>query len=159
MIHHPIVLIPKVVVLLILVAVLIVLHSVLSPSEFRVAVFVASGLFIGFCVVLWVFVIKTLKNPQSKLKKASVLSHQARAKDGFTASRDEFASLVGKRGVTLTPLNPSGKAEFDGRRIPVLTDAEFIDAGVPVEVIEAKGSKVVVKAVEPSDSRQQAAEP
>ncbi|MFH1732431.1 MAG: NfeD family protein, partial [Planctomycetota bacterium] len=88
-----------------------------------------------------------LKNPESWINKASVLSHRARSEDGFTASSNEYADLVGKRGVAVTPLKPSGKASFGGKRITVLADGEYVDAGSPVEVVEARGAKVVVATV------------
>lgn len=147
MIHHPIVLVPKLVVLAIIIVILVILHGVLPPDQFLVAVWIAIGTFAVFCIVLWTVVFRMLKNPESWINKVSVLSHRARSEDGFTASSNEYADLVGKRGVAVTPLNPSGKAAFDGKRIVVLADGEYIDAGSPVEVIEARGAKVVVAAV------------
>ena len=54
MIHHPVVLCSKVVVLLVLAIVLIVLHGVLGPEEFRVAVYVSVGVFAVAVVGIWV---------------------------------------------------------------------------------------------------------
>ena len=145
MIHHPIVLVPKLVVLAIIVVALVILHGALPPDEFLVAVWIALGGFILFCIVLWIVAFKLLTHPKSKLGKASVLSHQERSEDDYSAASNEYADLVGKRGVAVTPLNPSGKAEFDGRRLPVLADGEFIEAGAPVVVTRAQGSKILVE--------------
>ena len=151
MIHHPIILVPKLVVLAIIGVVLVILHGTLAPDEFIVAVWIAVGSFIAFCVVLWIVAFKMLTNPNSSVNKASVLSHRASSEGSFAASTNELADLVGKRGVAVTPLNPSGNATFDGKRISVLADGQYIDVGSPVEVIEAKGMKVLVVSVQEPD--------
>ncbi len=53
--------------------------------------------------------------------------------------------LVGMSDVALTPLHPAGAARFDGDRLDVVTSGEFLDAGVPVRIIEARGSRIVVQ--------------
>lgn len=53
--------------------------------------------------------------------------------------------LLGRRGVAFTPLVPSGKARFDDELVDVLTDGEFVDRGLPVEVVEVRGNRVVVR--------------
>jgi membrane-bound serine protease (ClpP class) len=52
--------------------------------------------------------------------------------------------LVGIVGTALTPLRPAGIAELDGRRVDVVSDGEFIDAGMAVEVVVEAGNRVVV---------------
>jgi len=60
--------------------------------------------------------------------------------------REEY-SLVGSRGVALTPLRPSGIAWIGGRRIDVVTEGDWIEAGAPVEVIMDTGYRRVVQAL------------
>ncbi|MFC1451834.1 NfeD family protein [Verrucomicrobiota bacterium] len=145
MIHHPVILVPKLVVLGIIIIVLITLHGILSPSQFRAAVAAGVVLFIAASVAIWIVAAKLLANPDSKIAKATVLSHEAKAEDGFKASSDQFASLVGKRGVAVSNLNPAGTALVEEKRIPVMTDGEFIEATSPVIVVQARGAKVVVR--------------
>ena len=45
-----------------------------------------------------------------------------------------------------TPLRSAG-CTIDGNRIDAVSEAEFIDKGVEVEVIKIEGSKIVVKKV------------
>lgn len=148
MIHHPIVLVPKFIVLGIIMIVLIVLHGILPPDEFRVAVIVCTVGFVVFSLALWAIALKMLSNPDSKLAKASILSHEAGMGEGCTACADEFGDLVGQEGQATSALRPSGTAVVCGRRIPVVTLGDFVASGATIEVVEAQGSKVVVKAVE-----------
>jgi membrane-bound ClpP family serine protease len=67
--------------------------------------------------------------------------------DEAPATDAEASPLVGRYGVTVTPLRPSGAAEFDNRRVDVVSEGVPIDAGAWVKCIEAKGARVVVRAV------------
>lgn len=54
------------------------------------------------------------------------------------------AQLLGGFGVTVTPLRPSGAAEIHGRRVDVVTDGVFIEAGKSIKVVSIEGTRVVV---------------
>jgi membrane-bound serine protease (ClpP class) len=56
-------------------------------------------------------------------------------------------SLAGKRGIAVTTLRPSGKAEIEGRIYPVEGDGVFIEAGTSLEVIQVRGNRIVVRAL------------
>jgi membrane-bound serine protease (ClpP class) len=56
----------------------------------------------------------------------------------------DLDALVGKRGVSLTPLRPSGKALVEGRRLDVLTRGELLDDGVAIEVLRVEGNRIFV---------------
>ena len=152
MIHHPVILVPKLVVLGIIIVVLIILHGILTPSQFRVAIAAGVVIFIAASVAIWVVAAKLLSDPDSKIGKASVLFYQAKAEDGFTASPDQFTSLIGKQGVAVSNLNPAGTALVEENRIAVMTDGEFVEANSPIEVVQARGSKVVVTGLKPQES-------
>ncbi len=57
----------------------------------------------------------------------------------------DFSDLLGQRGITTTPLFPSGKARFNGRLVDVIARGEVIDRGVEVVVAEVRGNHVVVQ--------------
>ncbi len=57
----------------------------------------------------------------------------------------DYEHLLGKLGLTTTPLVPAGKAVFDDELINVVSDGELIDADVSVEVVEIVGYRVVVQ--------------
>ena len=56
------------------------------------------------------------------------------------------SELVGKTGVAITILRPSGIAEFEGNRVSVSTSGEFIQKGETVTVIKAEGMHILVRA-------------
>jgi membrane-bound serine protease (ClpP class) len=78
--------------------------------------------------------------PRTRAGKALVLN--AKITDQHVGG--ELAALAGQRGVALTDLRPAGAVEIGGRRIDVVTDGQFVESGVEVEVSSVEGSRVVV---------------
>ena len=154
MIHHPVVVGIKLVLLVVMVVVLVSLYGVLSPAQFGLAVLISVAVFLGLVVLLWIIVFKLLGRPDSKLARQMILSHQARSEDGYVASRGEFASMVGERGVSLSALRPAGTARFGNKRISVVSEGDFISKGAEIEIVSVTGSRVVVRsASKPDDSQ------
>lgn len=58
-----------------------------------------------------------------------------------------WAHLSGKRGVTVTPLVPAGKAQFGDELVDVVSNGEMVPKGTPVVVDDITGSRVVVRRV------------
>jgi membrane-bound serine protease (ClpP class) len=69
----------------------------------------------------------------------------AAALPGDGRADSDAALLAGSVGSTLTPLRPAGIASFAGRRVDVVSDGTFIEAGQSVEVVQDDGHRVVVK--------------
>jgi len=64
------------------------------------------------------------------------------------ATRSDRTDLVGREGVARSALRPSGTADFDGERLDVVTRGELVDAGCRIRVIENRGNRIVVRAIE-----------
>jgi len=152
MIHHPMVFVPKLVVLVAVVVVLAVLHGSLTPGQFRVAVAIGVVVLLAASIVIWTVAAKVLANPDSKLGAGMVLARDETAEARSKAASDKHASLVGRQGVAVSSLHPAGTASIDGRRIAVMTDGEFIEKDAPVRVVRAVGAKVVVTRQEEGSS-------
>ena len=60
MIHHPVTLVSKLIVLVVIIVVLMMLRDVLTPSEFGVAVAVGGILFIAASILIWTVVARLL---------------------------------------------------------------------------------------------------
>ncbi len=82
---------------------------------------------------------------RSRAGKRLVLNDQ-RPKE-WKSQEENLSLLLDCQCVATTSLRPAGIAEFDGRRVDVVSDSEFLDAGHPVRVIEIEGNRVVVEAV------------
>lgn len=60
----------------------------------------------------------------------------------------ELEQLRGRYGKTVSSLRPSGVAEFDGRRVDVMSEGSMIDPGAWVRVIDVRAGTVLVRQVE-----------
>lgn len=58
------------------------------------------------------------------------------------------ARYLGKRGLAITPLRPTGVAEIDGERVEVLTEGGFIAAGSVVRVVAMDRRRLFVRLAE-----------
>lgn len=68
---------------------------------------------------------------------------------GWVPARSELAKLVGQEGKTLTVLRPAGTAQFGDLKVDVVTEGEFLPAGVSVRVVQVEGTRVVVRRADP----------
>ena len=82
---------------------------------------------------------------RGKLSRSPVVLNTAIDADSSELTEQEAAELVGKTGTTLTALRPSGIAVINGRRMDVVSEAEFIDKDASVTVVAVDGVKVLVK--------------
>lgn len=58
---------------------------------------------------------------------------------------DSDLRWLGKQGLAMSPLRPSGIVEIDGGRVDVVSDGPLIDAGQLVEVTRVDGNRIVVR--------------
>ncbi len=56
--------------------------------------------------------------------------------------------MVGKTGLTMTPLVPAGKAQIGSELVDVISDGRLIERGLSIRVVEVIGNRVVVEFVE-----------
>jgi membrane-bound serine protease (ClpP class) len=54
---------------------------------------------------------------------------------------------AGDTGIVSSALRPAGRVQFGGAIVDCIADAEFVEAGLRVRVIEVTGNKIVVRAV------------
>ena len=91
-------------------------------------------------VILWLL-------SKGKLRSPIILEEEQKKEQGFISNSD-LTFLLGKQGTAITDLRPSGAGDFDGVRFDVVTEGGYIEKGTGVEIIEVKGSRLVVKAID-----------
>jgi membrane-bound serine protease (ClpP class) len=65
---------------------------------------------------------------------------------------DERSELLEAIGTALTDLRPAGLARFGDERVDVVTLGDYVAVGTAVRVVRVEGSRVTVRAIEPSVS-------
>ncbi len=82
-----------------------------------------------------------------KMKHPIVLRDDVKGEQGFLNSSD-LEYLIGKEGVTVTDLRPSGKGSFDGVDLDILSEGKFITQGKRIRITKVRDNKFLVKEAE-----------
>jgi len=83
--------------------------------------------------------------PRLPVGRRLILERGLTATQGYVSTPEGDAALLGRTGRTSTALRPAGIAEFDGRRVDVVSEGEMVEAGQPIEVIRVDGNRIVVR--------------
>ncbi|MCF8275823.1 MAG: hypothetical protein K9J17_03730 [Flavobacteriales bacterium] len=67
--------------------------------------------------------------------------------DGRTLADMHTQVAVGDKGVTISRLNPMGKALFGEKMLEVTADGEFVDEAKDIEVVKVEQNKIKVKTI------------
>jgi membrane-bound serine protease (ClpP class) len=89
--------------------------------------------------------------PRLPFGRRLVLDTELGAGEGSTSATAADLMWLGKRGTAASTLRPSGIATFEGDRVDVVSDGEFIEAGDPVTVIKVDGNRIVVRQLHGKD--------
>ncbi|MBP3644965.1 MAG: hypothetical protein J6K55_00885 [Clostridia bacterium] len=79
-------------------------------------------------------------------KSPVILTETESASEGYVTSKD-MEIFLGREGRTKTVLRPSGMAEFDGVKLDVVADGEYIPKDTMVRVDHVEGARIVVRRV------------
>ncbi len=79
-----------------------------------------------------------------KLSKSRIILRETESNEAGYRSTQDTEIFLGKEGVTTTVLRPTGMAEFDGLKLNVISEGEFIPAGSRVRIVRVEGSRILV---------------
>ena len=95
------------------------------------------------CVALSICLITASKG---RLSKSKLVLNDV-AVSAKAAENNDLNYFIGREGVAHTALRPAGIGDFDGVRLNVVSDGEFIAQGMPVRVLSVQGNRILVKEV------------
>ena len=82
-----------------------------------------------------------------RLSKSQLVHSESEQSESGYRSTQELDVFMDKEGVTSSVLRPTGIADFDGVRLNVSSEGDFIPAGAKVRIVRIEGAKVLVKPV------------
>lgn len=116
---------------------------VLAANSILEAVLLVIIIVLLLCLVLSLFLRSASKG---RLAKTPLVLSDAAKKEAGYSSAEDLSYFLGREGVALTPLRPSGVADFDGVRLDVVSDGEFIAKSTHLVIDKVEGSRIVVVA-------------
>ncbi|HHV60192.1 MAG TPA: hypothetical protein GXX49_07915 [Clostridiaceae bacterium] len=84
---------------------------------------------------------------KGRLSKTLVLNDSLKKESGYIGTED-LNYFLNREGTTLTVLKPSGIVDFDGVKLDVVSESEFLPKGTKVRVIKVSGRRIVVRKIE-----------
>lgn len=60
-------------------------------------------------------------------------------------TKQDMQVLVGRTGRATSVLRPAGIGDFDGVRLNVVTEGDFIERDMPIEIVRVESSRIVVR--------------
>ena len=106
----------------------------------------ALGMTIVVIAALAIVAVVALRSAaRGRLSKSKMVLNAAITDEESEKQVAELQAHVGRSGTALTVLRPVGAAEFDGERMDVVTDGEFIEKGQSVVVSRVEGRRVIVQ--------------
>lgn len=84
---------------------------------------------------------------KGRLSKTLILKESLNKEAGFIGT-DDLEYFVGREGITSTILRPAGTAIFDGLRLDVVSEGEFIPKGSKVKIVQVSGRRIAVKVIQ-----------
>ncbi len=78
--------------------------------------------------------------------KSMILNTEQKNEEGYVSTKG-YEKYLGMRGTVATPLRSAGTVIIDGNKIDAVSEAEYIDKGIEVEVIKIEGGRIVVRRV------------
>ncbi|MPQ44151.1 serine protease [Clostridium tarantellae] len=93
------------------------------------------GIMLG--IMIWFF-------SKGKIVSPLILKDEQNKEKGYISSND-LEYLLGKEGITITDLRPTGIGEFNGVRLDVVSEGDYVQKGSEIIIFKVEGSKLVVK--------------
>lgn len=142
--------------LLVIVSLILASQTFVFPrNEYQFATFQRSLLMIAG-VMVGTFVLAVFLNrwlPQASMFGGVMLAPPSDDEMEAISRRESLVDydheLVGCRGITTTPLVPSGKAMIDNRLLDVIAESsEVIPRETEIEIVEVQGNRILVRSID-----------
>ena len=84
---------------------------------------------------------------KGRLSKSSLVHSETESNEDGYRSIDDLAVFMDKEGTATSVLRPTGIADFEGVRLNVSSEGDYIPAGTKVRIIKVEGAKILVRAI------------
>jgi membrane-bound serine protease (ClpP class) len=125
-----------------LIAGIVLAAQVVSPVV--LAFIIAAVLLIIAGMLFWLYK-SAVKG--GRVSRLLLLRTKTSKEEGYSSVSDS-TGLVGREGIAATVLRPTGTGDFQGRRVDVVADGEFIQKGSAIRVKEVEGFRIIVEKFE-----------
>lgn len=112
-----------------------------SPME---GLAIAAVIILLLCIA---FSISLRSAAKGRLSKSSLVLNDVIDSTTSEVSEGDLKYFVGREGKACCTLRPAGIAEFDGVKLNVVSDGEYLNEGTAVRVDRVEGNRIVVRRI------------
>ncbi|MGN0747047.1 MAG: NfeD family protein [Aristaeellaceae bacterium] len=84
---------------------------------------------------------------KGRLSRSKIILKERESNEAGYRSAEDMQVFLGKEGETTTVCRPTGMAEFDGVKLNVVSEGEFLPVGTRVRIVQVEGSRIVVRVI------------
>ena len=84
---------------------------------------------------------------KGRLSRSKIILKERENNEAGYRSAEDMQVFLGKEGETTTVCRPTGMAEFDGVKLNVVSEGEFLPAGTRIRIVQVEGSRIVVRVI------------
>jgi len=99
-----------------------------------------------FLSILAIIIMLKVFGKRMNIFKKLILTDSTNTESGYVSNVNRL-ELIGREGVTITPLRPSGTVKVDDERLDVVAEGSFIENNTKVKVVKVEGSRIVVREI------------
>ena len=108
----------------------------------------ALGMLLVILSVIAIAISMSLRSATNgRLSKSRIILRDTESNEAGYRSAEDMEVFLGRDGKAITVLRPTGIAEFDGVRLNVVSEGEFIAMGTAVRIVRIEGSRILVRPV------------
>ena len=84
---------------------------------------------------------------KGKLSRSQIILNDVESAEAGYRSSEDMNIFLGREGTATTVLCPTGMADFDGVKLNVMSEGEFVPAGTKVQIVQVEGSRIIIKTI------------
>ena len=124
---------------------IILLLAGVAMTWYEYGAMVGLGTTVAVLALVGVAISVSLKSASSgRLSKSDLILNDTETPPSENA---DMQLLVGKEGVVKNTLRPVGTAEFDGGKLHVTSDGEYVSEGQKVRIVRVEGTQIFVNKI------------
>ena len=106
------------------------------------------GMLLIVLLVLAIAISTSLRSiTKGRLSKSPLIHSDTESNEDGYRSIQDLAVFMDKEGTATSVLRPTGIADFEGVRLNVSSEGDFIPAGTKVRIVKVEGAKILVRAI------------
>ncbi len=82
---------------------------------------------------------------RGKLSQSKLINRETESTAAGYRTAEDLNVFLNREGQVTTTLRPTGMAEFDGVKLNVVSDGEYLPVGTKVRLVRVEGSRILVR--------------